>query len=125
MTAPQESKEHLLIKQLIANVRCAACQHYYDMEDIQVVGRQGDLWLLKVICGHCHSRGWALALIKEMERPLETAEFLPDESAHFSRLPAIDAEEVLDFHEFLRDFDGDVYDLLEALSGEGLPGLSE
>jgi hypothetical protein len=119
MTAPQESKEHLLIKHLIANVRCAVCEHYYNMEDIQVIGRQGELWLLRVVCGHCQSRGVALALVKETDHALEAAELLPDEIAYFAQLPEIDPEEVLDFHEFLRDFDGDVYDLLEALSGEG------
>jgi hypothetical protein len=118
MTAPQESKEHLLIKQLIANVRCAVCHQYYSVEDVEIVGRQGELWVLEVICGNCRSHGVALALVKEAERALESYELLPDESAHFAQLPKIDAEEVLNFHEFLRDFDGDVYDLLGAMSEE-------
>jgi hypothetical protein len=118
MAAPQEPKEQFLIKHLIANVRCAVCQNYYSMEDVQLIGRQGELWLLRVTCGHCQSRGMALALIKEVEHGLETAELLPDEVSRFAQLPKIDSEELLDFHEFLRDFDGDVYDLLKALSEE-------
>lgn len=112
MAASRESKEHLLIKQLITTVRCARCHQHYSVEDVRVVGRQNDLWLLEVTCGNCQSHGWALALLKGAEHELKHTGVMPEEP----QIPRINAEDVLNFHEFLRDFDGDVYDLLEAMS---------
>jgi hypothetical protein len=112
MSASEDPREDLLIKQLIASVRCAVCQSKYKVEDIQILGHEGEMWLLQVVCSQCKTRGVALAMIKEMDQPSAIYELSPEEMMHFDRLPEIDADEVLDIHEFLHNFEGDVEDLL-------------
>lgn len=106
---------HRFIKHLITNVKCAVCQHPYQAEDIQVVESHDDLWVLSVVCTQCRTQGLIFAVVREVSvEPESAAEGTEEEMvARLEVLPAIDKDEVLDIHGWLREFRGDVYDLLE------------
>ena len=111
--------KHLFIKQLITNIKCAVCQSQYETEDVHIIDHRGELWFIAVSCGQCHTRGLILAIIRETGEAESVTELTPEEWDRFRKMSQIDADEVLDIHEFLRDFDGDFVSLLqgsEALS---------
>ena len=101
-----------LIKHLVASIPCAVCQHCYEPDDVRIVEHHGEIWILAVKCDHCGTQGLVFAMIKEEE--METvSDLAPQEWARFREMPRIDADDVLDVHEFLRDFDGDLVSLFE------------
>jgi hypothetical protein len=54
-----------------------------------------------------------LAIIKETEESEIVNELTPEEWDRFRKMSQIDADDVLDMHQFLRDFDGDFVSLLQ------------
>ena len=111
MSLDEGSIEHLLIKHLIANIKCAVCQHHYKAEDIQIVDHRDDIWVMAVICRQCRTHGLIFAIIKEAIPAI--TEMSPGERAKFKKMPQIEADEILDVHRLLENFDGGFVELLQ------------
>lgn len=114
MRYERESPKYLFIKQLIANIRCAVCNHRYGLDDIRIIGHQDELWVIAVMCAECQTQGLVFAVVKEGEQPEIITDLTPEEWARFQEMSPIDTDDVLDIHRFLRDFDGDFVDLFES-----------
>jgi ribosomal protein S27E len=104
--------KHLFIQHLITNIKCAVCQSHYAPEDILIIDHRGEYWFMAVTCGRCRTQAIIFALIRETEES-ELIELTPEEWQKFQGMPPIDADDVLDMHELLRDFDRDFISLLE------------
>lgn len=106
-------ERHTFIRHLIANVKCAVCNHQYEPDDIQVIEKHEELWILGVMCGECQTQGLIFAIIREvpaeMARPWDSDE---EDRIHSDTWSRISAEDIADVHCLLREFDGDIYDLL-------------
>ena len=102
-----------LVKHLIASIPCAVCQHCYEPDDVRIVEHHDDIWITAVKCAHCGTRSLVFAMIQEGEKTEIVSELTSQEWARFREMPRIDADDLLDVHEFLRDFDGDFVGLLE------------
>ena len=110
---PDESYETSeLVKHLIASIPCTVCQHCYEPDDVRIVEHHGEMWIMAVTCDHCGTQGLVFAMIQEGEKPEIVNELTSQEWARFREMPQIDADDLLDVHEFLRDFDGDFVNLL-------------
>ena len=107
--------KHLFIKHLVTNIKCAVCQSHYETEDIHIIDHRGELWVMAVTCSQCHTRGLIFAIVRETEESESVAELTPEEWIKFREMSQIDADDVLDMHDFLRDFDGDFVNLLQRL----------
>ena len=95
------------IKKLVAQVKCGVCGQQYRLSNIRILGNRDDLWFLYVLCSSCHSKGLIAIGIKE-DRPLRIVTDLTEpEYAKFREGKGIVADDVLDIHSFLKDFDGD------------------
>jgi len=103
----------LFIKHLITNIKCAVCQGNYELGDIHVIDHRDELWVMAVTCGQCHTRGLIFAMIKETRESESPTELTLEEWDRFREMPHIDADDVLNMHEFLRDFDGDFVGILQ------------
>ena len=70
--------------------------------------------MMAVDCAHCHTRAVIFATLSEdQQEPIVTqTELSPEEAEWFESLGPISMDEVLDAMRFLRDFNGDVDDLL-------------
>jgi len=106
-----------LVKHLIASIPCAVCQHPYEPDDVHIVDHRGEIWVMAVKCDHCGTQGLVFAMIQEEEEPEMVSELASQERARFREMPRIDADDLLDVHEFLRDFDGDFVSLFEGRTG--------
>ncbi len=106
-----------LVKHLVASIPCAICHRHHEPGNVRIVDRHGEIWVIAVQCDHCGAQGLVFAMIQEGEEPKIVNELTSQERAKFREMPRIDADDVLDVHEFLRDFDGDLVSLLEGQAG--------
>lgn len=114
------------IKRIVLNRmnRCSICHHDFEPDDITVVSRKPDMWMMLVECTDCHARNYVAAVLKDgdpdearmaLRRLHEDATGQAEEQIEIAELdeaaenpgPSIDAGDVVDMHEFLHDFDGD------------------
>jgi hypothetical protein len=104
-----------LVKQAVLNAvgKCATCGQPLDAGGVQIIGHQEDLWFVSLSCHKCHTRGLVAALIREQKEPEIITDLSPIELASASERSTVAADDVLDMHEFLRDFDGDFANLFE------------
>ncbi len=96
-----------LIKRLMMAVRCGVCGERYEGENVRILGRYSDLWFLSVYCPGCHSQGLVAAVLKEGKLPELVTDLAEEEYAKFREIAVVDADDMLDLHNFLKEFDGD------------------
>jgi len=105
--------ERAYIQYLISNIRCPVCHHRYTPDDILVMAHRDELWFTAVVCPECETRGLVLAIVRSQQTQVESlTDLTPEELARFEERGAITADDVLDFHEFLRDYGGDMAELV-------------
>lgn len=95
-----------VIKKLMSSVKCAVCGQHYGKGNIKILGHQEDLWFLDVACSACHTRCLVAAAIKEEKAPEVITDLTEAELGKFRNAAVLTADEVLDMHCFLTDFDG-------------------
>jgi len=111
----------LVIQYLLAHTQCSGCGRSFEPDDLRIRARRGGVWLAAVTCSHCGLQGLIMAAIKTREaHPAEPApETGEGEPASSLRQEPITVDEVLDWHDFLERFHGDVHQLFEEHSGPG------
>ena len=99
--------------------RCSVCHHVFEPDDIHVLSRKPDLWMMVVECDECHARNFVAAVLNDgdpseaqlaLRRLSEGADAPAPEMIEAAAKPgpdAINVDDVLDMHEFLETFDGD------------------
>ncbi len=108
--------------------RCGICHHEFVPDDIKVVSRRPAVWTMVVECDECHARSFVAAMLQDGD-PTEAREALQHLSEEpgfemgaaaalhhpvIDSAPPIDSDDVLDMHEFLRNFDGDFTELFRS-----------
>ena len=99
--------EERLIKRLMASIKCGNCGQCYEVGNINVLGHQEDLWFLWAICSACQTQYLVAAVNKEGRLPEIITDLTEAELDRFKDLDRIRVDDVLDMHNFLKDFDGD------------------
>jgi hypothetical protein len=114
-----DSGEHPWIKYLVTRIRCAVCETRYRAEDIHILVHRGDSWLMAVECHECHTQGLVFAVVQEGKAEPVVKELTPQEQAKFRGMLPLDADDVLDVHQFLQDFNGDFVRLFRDQTSTG------
>jgi hypothetical protein len=96
-----------VIKRVMASLKCGVCQQRYEPDNVTVLGYQEDLWFLRVFCLACHTQYLVAVVIKEGKAPEVITDLTEVELDKFNNAVGLTANEVLDMHNFLKDFDGD------------------
>lgn len=99
--------EENLIKRLMSSIKCSACGQRYEIDNIDVLGHQEDLWFLRVFCSTCRTQCLVVVVIKEGRVPEVITDLTKVELDKFRNAGMVSADEVLDMHNFLKNFDGD------------------
>jgi hypothetical protein len=111
------------IKRIVLNrmERCSVCHNDFRDDDIQVLSRKEDMWMMVVTCAECHGRNFVAAVLgdgdsseaqlalRRLGRDTELAEIVPardDEPVPPDGEP-VSVDDLLAMHEFLDEFDGD------------------
>lgn len=96
-----------LIKRLIASIKCGVCGQHYGVANINILGHRRDLWYLRALCSACHTQSLVAVVIKEDRMPEAITDLTETELDKFRDLGVLNANDVLDIHNFLKDFSGD------------------
>lgn len=106
----------------LAAFACAACGQPYGEGHIRLLARREELWFVDLSCPHCGSQAVAIVTVQfEAEAADASAS-----DAHQATMaspsaspspPAVSVDDVIDAHVLLRDFEGDVHQLIARLSG--------
>jgi len=98
--------------------RCSVCHRDFEPDDVHVLSRKSDMWMLMVSCSECHSRNFVAAVIGDgdAEEAQLALRRLGEEHvrSQFAIEPETDEpgepvtiDDLLDIHQFLETFDGD------------------
>ena len=89
---------------------CKVCGANHARSEIRLLGRLEAAWIVRVTCWQCET---AIKLLVYVDR--ERAALAPmKERPVRARKPPVSLDEVIDAHEFLEQFDGDVHALFAA-----------
>ena len=99
--------EEGLIKRLIASIKCGVCGQNYGEDNIDVIEHSEDLWFLRVFCSSCHVKSLVAAIIREDKVAEVITDLTKAELDKFKCVDGVGVDDVLDMHNFLKDFDGD------------------
>jgi hypothetical protein len=98
------------VRQVVLSVleTCSQCHQPYELQDIRIVGRHGNLWVLAVSCSHCDAHACVAAVVSDSDVEDVTAE---ESASNADAGTPVTVDDVLDMHEFLESFDGDFHAL--------------
>src|SRR4051794_36631349 len=135
-----ESSEHQIKRIVLDRMdRCGVCHRSYEPEDVHVLSRKPDFWMMLVQCTDCQAKSFVAAVMKDgdpkearlaLRQLTEQAESgtvtIETEAAEELIIQGepVTANDVLDMHEFLDSFDGDFQKLFSS-SGNHLPGETD
>ena len=97
------------IRQLIATKKCRACGKKFESNSITVVGQKKGIWLLRVICADCYTQ-CLIAVVPGAGKIAGISDLKDGETARSGE--PVNADDMLDMHNFLANFDGDFSRLL-------------
>ena len=99
--------------------RCSVCHRGFEPDDVHVLSRKSDMWMLMVSCGECQARNFVAAVIGDGdaeeaqlalrrlgEEHVRTRTDIEPEDEVVTGEP-ISVDDVIEIHQFLQGFDGD------------------
>ena len=99
--------------------RCSVCHRSFEPDDVHVLSRKSDMWMLMVSCEECHARNFVAAVIGDGdaeeaqlalrrlgEEHIRSRNDVEPEMDQLSPDP-VSVDDVLEIHAFLDGFDGD------------------
>lgn len=92
-----------LLVGIVKAVRCSGCHGTYGRGDVSVFSIFGAYWILKCVCRTCDTQRVVVAVVRDGEA------FVPGETSP----PPLVSDDVLDVHEWLRDYNGDITGLFK------------
>ena len=107
----------------LASFACAACGQAYGQGQVQLIAQREELYFVDLSCDHCGSQAVAIVTIEvDGERAtLEGGELVRNLALDADAPrdgPPISSDDVIDAHEVLKGFEGDVHQLIARFSGE-------
>ncbi len=107
----------------LASFGCAACGQPYGRGHIRLIAQREELFFVDLSCDHCGSQAVAIVTIQldGDSATLEGGELVRAEPAEPDAEPdgpPVSADDVLDAHDLLEGFEGDVHQLIARFDGE-------
>ncbi len=99
--------EESLIRRLIASIKCGVCGQCYQVDNVRILGHRQDLWYLRALCSSCRTQALVAAVIREDRLPEVITDLTEMELGKFKDTGVLTGDDVLDMHNFLKDFSGD------------------
>jgi hypothetical protein len=99
--------------------RCSVCHRGFEPDDVHVLSRKSDMWMLMVSCGECQARNFVAAVIGDgdaeeaqlalrrlgEEHVRTRTDIEPEDDGEPGEPVSVD--DVIEIHQFLQGFDGD------------------
>ncbi len=88
---------------------CNVCSQNHSRSEIRVLGRLESAWIVRVTCTKCETAFKLLVVLDDEHTAVTPVHEEPAAQREpRRRRPAVSLDEVLDAHEYLRTYDGDV-----------------
>ena len=99
--------------------RCSVCHRGFEPDDVHVLSRKSDMWMLMVSCGECQARNFVAAVIGDGDAEEAQLALRRLGEEHVRTRSGIELEDegepgepvtvddVIEIHQFLQGFDGD------------------
>lgn len=99
---------------VFGTVRCANCGAVYGRDSIAVVGNRDEYWFVRCTCETCGTQGLGVVIVKRVAAgpPADVQPAAMDDAGD-----RLHVDDVLEAHELLRDYVGDIHGLFERVSG--------
>ncbi len=88
---------------------CSVCGASHARSEIRVLGKLESAWIVRVTCAKCQTSFKLLVVVGDNHAAVSPVQ---EEVSRERRKPAVSSDEVLDAHEFLTDYRGDIRGLL-------------
>ncbi len=95
------------IKKLMSTLNCGVCGQNYQTNDVIILGHKDKMWFLSLSCSTCRAQALVAAVIKESRQGKIVTDLTETELVKFANENSISTDDVLDIHNFLKDFKGD------------------
>lgn len=92
---------------------CSVCGTNHARSDIRVLGKLDSAWIVRVTCSSCSTAFKLLVVVQDQEAAVSPVK---EERRRASRRPPVSGDDVLDAHEALREFQGDIGSLFDRAS---------
>lgn len=102
-----------IVRQIVARVRCAVCNHHFAMSDIQLLGKREQAWAFRVRCRECRNDALMLALVESGKTQPVYTDLAPSEWERFKDNPPITEDDVIQVHRHIQAYEGDFSELLD------------
>lgn len=109
----EDSLSPTMLKEIVTRLRCVVCERRFREKDVQIIGRRGKVWAMRVHCPMCHTPALLLAILTEHIAQTVYSDLTPDEWERFQDLPAISTDDVIAFHRFIQSYPGDFSEILD------------
>lgn len=103
--------EEPTIKKLMTSAKCSGCGQRYEAENIEVIGHYNNLWFMRVFCLACRAHYLVTAMVDDEVAGEKVTDLSVAEMEKFREAGGLKSDEILDMHDFLKEFDGDFLQL--------------
>lgn len=111
------------IRTQLSGFNCSACGRPYRPSQIRVLAQREELFFVRLSCRGCGSHSVAIVTVQVDDSDSSTLEVGELEKVEQGGQP-VTADDVLEMHAFLRDFDGDFRSLFDERRKTPGPGGS-
>ncbi|MEE9491437.1 MAG: hypothetical protein V3V80_03950 [Dehalococcoidia bacterium] len=99
------------LKRLFSKVNCGVCGQKYDVSNIKILDQEDGLWVLSVYCSSCGTQGLIAAVVQEGNITEVITDLTEAERERFDDSEVVGVDDVLEMHNFLKEFNGDFANL--------------
>ncbi len=99
--------EEGIIKKLMTSLKCDTCGKHYEPFDVQILGHRSELWFFRVNCSNCQTACLIAVSVKESALADAINDLTATELGEFSNANIVGSDDLIDMHNFLKDFHGD------------------
>jgi hypothetical protein len=108
------NQKRQLVLKLLSRMRCQACGQRYKHQSFSRIYKQSDVWVLRTRCANCGKESHVIVFLHLNAEPDPPTELTLDEIEAAAEQPPISADDVLDMHHLLKEFDGDFQELFSS-----------
>ncbi|HLG69900.1 MAG TPA: hypothetical protein VK009_05690 [Chloroflexota bacterium] len=103
--------EERLLKRVIARFRCEHCHRQHAVENVSVMGKYEDVWVVGVDCDACRQPGMFVVSMRKDSSLERITDLTDEEEERFLVAKSVDAQDVEAIREFLDGFKGNFEDM--------------
>lgn len=99
------------LREQAKDYQCNVCGQNHSRSDIRLLGKLESAWIVRVTCSRCQTSFKLLVVVDEAMAAVAQSRREPARGARERRRAPISQDEVLDAHEFLERYRGDLKSL--------------